>query len=446
MVKEKIIQMLESFDKRISSLNDHEQYIEFLINKFVDLFNTNDEKERLKIFKEIKKIIDSVKNECIIYFEFLFKENKRFSKQKYFKKLQKDVSKDISLLLNFLITYIKNQTNLIKKEFEILQELYNIDPLTARRDIILNKVENLSRIIYELRQSLKDESYYVINEINELLDINKYDSYEIGILLKKKGRILIKEMVDSDLNKLLTSKDVIDYLNFIRDLQEVDLLEADRKLLKYIDQKRIELEKDEKLEEEILRYKNKEADDLLKKDYLTSAFNRRAFDSFKEIFFRYYKENRMKELILETKNLTENTFSIVMIDLDNFGRINKDYGHQVGDNILRTLAKIVMKTIRRYDLFCRYGGEEFIILFPCLNKQVTQSVAERIRKELERTIMFIGEENFNTTASFGIEEINENILSTKQLILHANIALFRAKNSGRNRVVVYDSIMGETIK
>ena len=99
-------------------------------------------------------------------------------------------------------------------------------------------------------------------------------------------------MVDSDLNKLLTSKDVIDYLNFIRDLQEVDLLEADRKLLKYIDQKRIELEKDEKLEEEILRYKNKEADDLLKKDYLTSAFNRRAFDSFKEIFFRYYKENR----------------------------------------------------------------------------------------------------------------------------------------------------------
>ena len=253
-------------------------------------------------------------------------------------------------------------------------------------------------------------------------------------------------MVDSDLNKLLTSKDVIDYLNFIRDLQEVDLLEADRKLLKYIDQKRIELEKDEKLEEEILRYKNKEADDLLKKDYLTSAFNRRAFDSFKEIFFRYYKENRMKELILETKNLTENTFSIVMIDLDNFGRINKDYGHQVGDNILRTLAKIVMKTIRRYDLFCRYGGEEFIILFPCLNKQVTQSVAERIRKELERTIMFIGEENFNTTASFGIEEINENILSTKQLILHANIALFRAKNSGRNRVVVYDSIMGETIK
>src|SRR3989344_1285646 len=91
MVKEKIIQMLESFDKRISSLNDHEQYIEFLINKFVDLFNTNDEKERLKIFKEIKKIIDSVKNECIIYFEFLFKENKRFSKQKYFKKLQEEI-------------------------------------------------------------------------------------------------------------------------------------------------------------------------------------------------------------------------------------------------------------------------------------------------------------------------------------------------------------------
>ena len=136
--------------------------------------------------------------------------------------------------------------------------------------------------------------------------------------------------------------------------------------------------------------------DLATKDPLTGVLNRRSFDEAlgKEV----------SKAIRYKRNLC-----IVMIDIDRFKSINDKYGHQIGDLVLKYLGNIVRDNIRDYDLFCRYGGEEFAILFPGLNANLTSSIAERIRMGLEKTTISVGNYIFNVTASFGIEGCKDDI-------------------------------------
>jgi len=446
MVRLKAIQMLGSFEERVASLVDHEQYIEYLIEDFLKLINISDSKAGLKLFKEIRDRIKIIKKECIFYFEFLVKEQRKFLKNRYVRKLQKNLEKNISVILRRLDGYIEKQTLLIQKELVILNDLDSLDLFDMDRKDVLRKVESLSRLVYYLRESLKEEDYYVVKEINELLGIDRYETFGVKNLLRKKERRLTKEIIVSDLNKLLSSRDVGNYLEFIRDLKDEGLLSIDKKSLEFIRDRKNELEREEMLEIEILRYSEQDAKKLLERDYLTGAYNRKAFDSFLSLFFEYFQNKKIKELILEKNHHVENTFSLVMIDIDRFKSINDKYGHQIGDLVLKYLGNIVRDNIRDYDLFCRYGGEEFAILFPGLNANLTSSIAERIRMGLEKTTISVGNYIFNVTASFGIEGCKDDIEDKDKILLHADIALFKAKNSGRNRIVIYSSDLGEKLE
>lgn len=132
--------------------------------------------------------------------------------------------------------------------------------------------------------------------------------------------------------------------------------------------------------------------------------------------------------------------SVIMIDLDHFKQINDNFGHQVGDQVLRTAAMLLRETVRKIDLVGRYGGEEFIVILPNAGRRAASEVAERCRRHLAETaIVADGEESLAITASLGVGS-NENSpsMDVDALIQQADRALYQAKATGRNQVVTAD--------
>nr|WP_268820216.1 GGDEF domain-containing protein [Paraglaciecola sp. G1-23] len=128
-------------------------------------------------------------------------------------------------------------------------------------------------------------------------------------------------------------------------------------------------------------------------------------------------------------------YAIIVLDIDYFKRINDKYGHAVGDDVLRELALIISSCMRSYDIFARWGGEEFVILFHCLDDSHLLTFAEKIRKAVESATLIKGKKSL-ITASLGVAKINNppNFNSTFKM---ADEALYAAKGAGRNRVMIY---------
>jgi diguanylate cyclase (GGDEF)-like protein len=132
----------------------------------------------------------------------------------------------------------------------------------------------------------------------------------------------------------------------------------------------------------------------------------------------------------------------IMTDIDFFKNVNDTYGHAVGDLVLKTIAKVIRGQLREYDIAGRYGGEEFSILLPFTEIHEAKMVAERLRCAIESKTIDISKvnpdietKNINITISLGIYELKEND-NVEDLIIKADKALYQAKNTGRNKVVV----------
>ena len=165
-------------------------------------------------------------------------------------------------------------------------------------------------------------------------------------------------------------------------------------------------------------------------DALTGLNNRRQF------------EMRLGQEVATAKR-KKTDLSCIMIDIDHFKKVNDTYGHAVGDYVLSQVAKMITGAIREYDIASRYGGEEFCILLPHTKVKEASIVAERLRKTVESTILDIKSvcefdcDNFNVTISMGVNEYDQSYTTTEQIYKNADKALYRAKKSGRNKVVVY---------
>ena len=135
--------------------------------------------------------------------------------------------------------------------------------------------------------------------------------------------------------------------------------------------------------------------------------------------------------------------ALLMLDIDHFKSVNDTYGHMAGDHVLQVVAKLLKESCRVYDVPGRYGGEEFCLLLPETTLHSTPNVAERIRHRLETTEMEVTGASVVVTASIGIAGLDaassEVVLSPSALIDRADRALYSAKNSGRNRIAVWDS-------
>lgn len=164
-------------------------------------------------------------------------------------------------------------------------------------------------------------------------------------------------------------------------------------------------------------------------------------DALTGFYNRHQLEDRLKQEVSNAKRQKAPLCGI-MTDIDYFKGVNDTYGHAVGDLVLKTIAKIIRGQLREYDIAGRYGGEEFSILLPFTKIEEAQRVAERLRKTIEDKEIDISKVNpesdvktINVTLSLGIYEMTAND-NDEDLLKKADKALYQAKNTGRNKVVV----------
>ncbi|MBB4289452.1 two-component system cell cycle response regulator [Rhizobium leguminosarum] len=173
-----------------------------------------------------------------------------------------------------------------------------------------------------------------------------------------------------------------------------------------------------------LRASVKQTIELAVTDPLTGLYNRRYLDNHLNVLFnRSMARGR--------------PLSVLITDIDRFKQVNDTYGHDGGDEVLREFANRVRSTIRGADLACRYGGEEFVVVMPDTSPEIAATVAERLRAAIESAPFMLKHagEALNVTASFGIASRIAAVLTPDQLMKQADLALYEAKNTGRNRVV-----------
>lgn len=123
-----------------------------------------------------------------------------------------------------------------------------------------------------------------------------------------------------------------------------------------------------------------------------------------------------------------------MIDIDHFKRINDLYGHDIGDIVLKGVTKVMTDELREMDVFGRWGGEEFLCILPSTDVRDAQLCAERLRKTLSTIDFSEASTSFTATASFGVATSHPSD-NTKSIVKRCDVALYKAKAEGRNRVV-----------
>jgi len=160
-------------------------------------------------------------------------------------------------------------------------------------------------------------------------------------------------------------------------------------------------------------------------DPLTNLFNR-----------RYFNEISHKEILKSSRN--GNPLALLLLDADYFKRINDKFGHEVGDKVLIKLAQIMIEQCRRSDIVCRFGGEEFVILMPAATQITAIERAEKIRLCYQEEITKLLK-GHTATLSIGIAMWNKELLDLEGLTKAADQAMYQAKNSGRNQVIVYNA-------
>lgn len=165
---------------------------------------------------------------------------------------------------------------------------------------------------------------------------------------------------------------------------------------------------------------------LALKDSLTGILNRRA------IF-------ETAEGELDRANRESTSLSILMADLDHFKSINDRFGHAAGDLALKLAVEMIVKNLRPYDHVGRWGGEEFLIVLPNTNSDEAYQIAERLRITIENAEMDLGEgDALGLRMSLGVTSTNlGNTLNLDSLVKQADVALYLAKNKGRNQVCIY---------
>ena len=252
----------------------------------------------------------------------------------------------------------------------------------------------------------------------------------LDVFVFEKYRLYVESLLGPDAIDLWSRSQVI-FLLILFSLASMLLLQRQRRITKKLNAYKNQLEivveertnelraKNSQLEREIEDKQKIEAKlkHLATIDSLTSIYNRRKF-------------NEVLSYELRRDERYPGGLSLVICDLDNFKRINDTYGHNTGDEVLKSFASMVKDLIRNSDTFARWGGEEFVLLLPETGFETAMQIAEKIRQETEN---FLFSDTCTITASFGVTQFLEGDTETA-LINRADEALYKAKTNGRNRL------------
>ena len=148
--------------------------------------------------------------------------------------------------------------------------------------------------------------------------------------------------------------------------------------------------------------------------------------------------NNRITLEVNKSKVTGDPLSLVIFDLDHFKKLNDGYGHDAGDYVLKEMAHVIRSNgIREQDVFARYGGEEFVILLPKTNLKQSFEIAERLRKLIESKEFMYDEKRLPVTASIGVADYRQGVITGPHLFKSADDAVHQAKEAGRNQVQFY---------
>lgn len=182
---------------------------------------------------------------------------------------------------------------------------------------------------------------------------------------------------------------------------------------------------------EELRSHNDKLLELVRTDTLTGIYNYRHFSQALE-----HEMERSRRSGLPT--------ALILVDLDHFKKVNDTWGHEIGNAALVQTANLMRTAVRKLDIPCRYGGEEFIIILPSTDLLISIQVAERLRKLIVSTPLPIPDGEIHLTASLGVDVFTgEQKDSPEDFFNRVDALLYRAKNEGRNRVCHAVSDLGE---
>jgi diguanylate cyclase (GGDEF)-like protein len=171
-----------------------------------------------------------------------------------------------------------------------------------------------------------------------------------------------------------------------------------------------------------LREEVRQLSDMVRTDDLTGLFN-----------FRYF--NQALSLEMERTRRSGQPTCLIMFDLDHFKDVNDEHGHEVGNIILKHIAALAKKTVRRLDIPCRYGGEEFTIVLPDTTLRQGVRFANRLRLIIEKSPVKAGTSILGIEASFGVDVYSRgNTLAEKEFVEKVDGLLYLAKQQGRNQV------------
>jgi diguanylate cyclase (GGDEF)-like protein len=242
--------------------------------------------------------------------------------------------------------------------------------------------------------------------------------------------------------KMIASGDFSQRVEFMGEFSQsfnAMVMQLDQTLKELVDQKKKLSKVNEDLAKEIairkktelaLRQSQEILEQQLITDSLTGLYNRRHF-------------NKLAEEEIDRSFRYLQPLSIIMFDIDFFKHVNDKFGHVIGDNVLKMIAFITKNQIRTTDIAARYGGEEFIVLLPETSLEDAVILAERLKRQIEKSVIQIEEQPLSVTASFGVSNylIKTNEKPRDKILLdfidNADKALYTSKKNGRNKVSTF---------
>ena len=340
---------------------------------------------------------------------------------------------------HIIITTAHNESNFFMDAIEMHIDAYILKPIDI--DLLEEQVEKITEhintkksleeqiILTQEISQLQSNCLVVLDEEDELIFTNNQflDFFNVNNIVefRKKYQYFYKVFVehsDCFYPKELEEKNWMEQLeNLENDKRIVSILDIDGNNKIFIISPR-HIEKSlhtivSFIEITSLAIEKKEFKQKAYRDELTQVYNRAYFEeAFIQEIARYKRDSK--------------PLSFIMIDIDHFKSFNDNYGHQVGDDILSELAHIIQKRTRKTDTFARWGGEEFIQILPNTTLEMAYNIAEELR-EIVASYNF--KNNLKLTCSFGVAEFNSEDIA-RSLMKRVDDALYRAKNSGRNRV------------
>ncbi len=176
---------------------------------------------------------------------------------------------------------------------------------------------------------------------------------------------------------------------------------------------------------EQLQVSHRHLEDLSTDDYLTGLFNRRKFED---------------DLDREIRRAAryQRDFSLIMMDLDDFKRVNDTYGHAAGDEVLILFSQILRDCTRASDVVARLGGDEFSILLPETNRMLAMDVCKKIKQRLAESPMELPGEEYNLSSSIGLVSYPRDGTTSKKLMVAMDEAMYQAKATGKNQITILD--------